>query len=94
MAYFRGESESYSVHADQAEESVLGKQLVARGPNRLRPGDAPDVEGTIVEERRGGRLLMVKEDAYDTPTAVNIHGGWIVFTIVAAAAVAIAIAAE
>lgn len=67
--------------AKNPKDAEVGDRLVARGPRRIT--GRPDVEGRIVEVREKGRLVMVQEDGYSTPTAVNIGPavGWIVLTV-------------
>lgn len=54
------------------ERFVKGKRLVARGPHRIVGN--PDVDGIIVGMR--GRLVLVQERHWPTPTPVKPDGGW------------------
>ena len=55
------------------ETLIAGKRLRVRGPTSSR--DAYDVDGIIVEVHKDRRVL-VQEKMYDTPTPVNLDGGW------------------
>ncbi len=57
----------------QKERYAVGKRFRARGPSTS--GTMYDVDGIIVE-RRGGQRVLVQEKKYDTPTPVNLDGGW------------------
>lgn len=71
-----------------AESYPPGDRFVARGPNAVE--GKPDVDGTIVDTRDDGRVL-VQEDGYDTPTPVKVDGGWLSIMVAGVAVVGIAL---
>lgn len=53
-------------------ESLIGRIARFWSPNNS--GDAPDVQGRVVEDRGGGRIVV---DENGERVTVNMYGGWL-----------------
>lgn len=55
-----------------SQESLIGRIARFWSPNNN--GGKPDVEGKVVEDRGGGRIVVDENGEHVT---VNMHGGWL-----------------